>query len=57
MIVCSICKKFVSNVRYRELKVSGEIIEVKGKCKKHGVVDCDWDCYEDLDPPPKGGDY
>ena len=54
MIVCSICKRFVSHVVYWT-NGNDDIVKVEGTCKHHfhKRVPCDWDCYEDVAGWPK----
>lgn len=47
MIVCSLCKKFVSQIEYKT-NCCEEIKDVTGQCKKHGRVKVNWDDYDEI---------
>jgi hypothetical protein len=51
MIACSICRKFVSKiviVRRFDEQFNHVGYIVKGDCKTHGRVECDYDDFEEL---------
>jgi hypothetical protein len=47
VIRCPRCKKFLSKIRYA-LNGLEELVWVRGNCKKHGRVDAEYECYEEV---------
>jgi len=47
-IRCSKCGRFVKNVTYDINETTDTITNVEGFCSKCGIVELNWDCYEDL---------
>jgi len=47
MITCPICHKFVKHI---STIVNGldEVVKVNATCKKHGLIDADYDSYDEV---------